>query len=330
MKSYFIPDFKSENYEDFSKNHELLLDFPIFSIGFTNSPLDIVSDFAELSYCCEKIAPLIKIISAEVKSRDIYYKKFEIKCEVNDHENLYNELLFFSEINSEENQKYDDRDRISFYDEIKNFEKRFHINNFSFPELVNDYYANLVNGGYWELASEYEPESIFFNKVYKKFPEHRFGFWKSPESNGFSNKVYFSIENWIVPPETNFTEAMKFHSGLENEIKFEKAEVVYYKGKTILLTDSTAIYFYQRKQLNNSIKCVELVFYKDDITSNNQKKYIEKDLFGEPIKHKRKRINYSKEIEIIENDLKYSVSEFGDILCIEYKNYNHIFFQMIF
>ena len=154
-------------------------------------------------------------------------------------------------------------------------------------------------------------------------------------SNTFKETIYFSTENWIIPPNTDITAALRTYSGLEHNLFLENADKIEYNGLTVLINNSTAVYFKQREQLINSIKCTEKVldkiYSKNDIYNDSKKdiENIQVNLFGESNIQRRikKRINYNSDIYIDETKIKYNLSEFGDLITIEYKEFTHIFFS---
>jgi len=317
------------------KGVEFEIYFRLESIGVTNSTINIINDFCEVSFYSEKIAPFIKVIESEIVDRDTYHKDFKIKCIAVDVENLINELIYFSNSRNEESSELDDVDRLAFYEELSDYELSFNKRVFEFPELINNYWANLINGAYWEIASEYyESEAEFFNKTYRKYPEHRYGFWKSARSTKFSEPVYFSTENWIIPPKTNLVNTLKAYSGLENELKIEDADKIDFKDSIILINNSTAVYFNQKEQLLNSIKCSEIVLskvYKKNESINtieNDELRVQLNLFNDnKFKRKLKRNSHNRDsIQIDESKIKFQLSEYGDLITVEYNGFIHVFF----
>ncbi len=336
---YILTDFLKINPDSFKKEIsggiEFSLSFPLSSIGFSNSRIDIIRDYTEVSYCCEEIAPFITIRNADFVTREKYYKDFKILCKANDIESLTDRLVFFAEMLHGESPEYDDIDRICFLDKLSEYEETYSKREFVFPDLINNYWANLINGAYWEFASEYEElESKFFAKIYRKYPEHRYGFWKSPLSKDFKEPIFFSTENWIIPPKTRLIESLKIYSGLEHKIVLEEADRVDSKGQIVLLTNSTAVRFTQENDLTNSIKCTERALIPKYNKSSKiketvlNKTIIQNNLFGEEVQQKRvnRRVRHNDKIQIDYSKLKYRLSEYGDLVTIEYNDYAYVFF----
>jgi hypothetical protein len=336
---YILTDFLKINPDSFNKEIsdgvEFSLSFPLSSIGFSNSRIDIIRDYTEVSYCCEEIAPFITILNADFVTREKYYKDFKISCKAKDIESLTEKLVFFAEMLHGESSEYDDIDRIFFLDELSEYEETYSKRIFTFPDLINNYWANLINGAYWEFASENEEsESKFFAKTYRKYPEHRYGFWKSPLSKDYREPIFFSTENWIIPPKTPLIESLKIYSGLEHKLVLEEADRVDYKGQIVLVSNSTAVRFIQEKDLINSIKCTERALIpkynkssKIEITDLNRT-IIQNNLLGEEVIQMgvSKRVRHNDKIQIDYSRLKYKLSEYGDLVVIEYNNFTYVFF----
>lgn len=311
--------------EKLTKNEVYEISFWLSSIGFTNNPIDIVQDYATISYCCENIVPFITILKSDFVTRDKYYQDFKITCKSQDIGNLANTLIYYAEMLTEELKIYDDIDVISFYDNICEYQNQLNKKRFAFPELINNYWANLLNGGYYQIASEEDgPENVFFQKVYRKYPEHRYGFWKGALSKDFIEPIYFSIHNWIIPPTSDTIKALKIYSDVEY-LNLYDAEKIEYNSKIILISNSAAIYFDQYNDYMNSLNCIK--FALDKKTTKQKIKENEYNLFEENIISKSKNPNLRY---YTNNEIKYKLSEFGDILAIEQYGYTFIFFNKKF
>ena len=150
--------------EELTKNEVYEISFWLSSIGFTNNPIDIVQDYATISYCCENIVPFITILKSDFVTRDKYYQDFKITCKSQDIGNLANTLIYYAEMLTEEPKIYDDIDVISFYDNICEYQNQLNKKRFAFPELINNYWANLLNGGITKLPPKRMALKMFFFK----------------------------------------------------------------------------------------------------------------------------------------------------------------------
>lgn len=308
---------------------EIEIVFPLDSIGRTQSYLDIIDDYITVSYCSEKIASLAKIKKGEL-TKDIY-AHFTIRCTPRDTKNLVKSLIYFSPFFSEDNDELPDEDRISFYGEIEEFRLNFNKQFFVFPELANNYWANLINGAYWEMAGYYDSEAEFFKKIYRKYPEHKYGFWKNAPSTEYNGTIYFSTESWIIPPKSNIIQALKVYSGLETDLILEKAEIMKYKGSYVILNSSSAVWFKEAGALFKSISCAEKTLfkkYKKQLPAKPAKDLdnTQLSIFSEYPSQRKRRNHYFNSIPQDSEKFQYSLSEFGDLVLVEYLGFSYVFF----
>ncbi|WP_440956615.1 hypothetical protein ACSAZK_06830 [Methanosarcina sp. Mfa9] len=309
---------------------EIKIVLPLESVGFSSSYLDVVYDHILVSYCSEKIASFANVIKGEITLRDNYYKDFIIVCTPRDVKNLADCLVYFSKFFSDGSDELSKEDRDSFYDEIGEYELNLNKKCFVFPELVNNYWANLINGAYFEMASEYDSEDEFFKETYKKYPEHRYGFWKNAPSKEYNETIYFSIENWIVPPESNLMQALKIYSGLETDLIIEKADVLNYKGSSVIVNSSSAVWF-NEGSLFKSILCTEKTLLRKyrkqlPVTLTEGLDDVQLGIFPEPLSQVNAE-SYSSRFNFLDSEkFQYHLSEFGDLALVKYLGFNYVFF----
>ncbi|QNE41910.1 restriction endonuclease (plasmid) [Hymenobacter sp. NBH84] len=340
MPRYLVEEFYNADQDEFvnyaSNGSELELLFPLSSVGFTQSSIDIVQDYSMVSYCCETIAPFISVVNFGYEKKDRIHLYFRITCTSTDTPSLQQELFYFSEVISQELKIYDDIHVISFWDTISEYEDSFSKRVFHFPDLINGYWANLINQGHQEIASEYHTSPTkYFNKLYRTYPEQSYLFWRSPLSKDFKDPLYFSTENWIIPPRTNLTGALKLYSGIEHTTKLEPAEKVLYNGLLALVTDTAAVYFRQSEQLLHSIRCTTFLLAQrhspapeqhltDIITQDTG---VQGHLFKDDDTLRRKAATFTRTVKIDKEQITYQLSELGDIIIASYKDFKYVFFS---
>lgn len=317
-----------------SKN-TLEIHIPLKSIGFAGSYIDIIHDYLLVSYCSERIAFFVKTEKGERITKDRYYTVFCITCKIQDAESLFDFLKSIAPFFNEDLEGIPKETMVAFSEDLDKYEESLYKKSFIFPELVNDYWANLVNGAYWEIASEYyESEKTFLNRIYRKYPEQRFGFWKNAPSKSYKETVYFSTENWIVPPEVDIISALKVYSGLETDLVIEKAEILSFKQAHVVLNSSVAVWFHDFKSLEKSISCVykALLPRSKEISPDDSPKSCassQMTFFPEnkPLRRKRRRLESLKISPLEAGKFTYYLSEFGDLIIIEFMKFRHVFFS---
>lgn len=127
-----------------------------------------------------------------------------------------------------------------FMDKFITYRDSLEESDHSFPELVDDYYANYINGEYYE----YDPvdNEDFFKREFSQFPERSFGFVKSAYSKKINQDFYTSLDCIIIPPTSDLDLVLKEYSGIEN-ISLRKAEFFAMGNITYLISDGYIVHF---------------------------------------------------------------------------------------
>lgn len=308
---------------------EIEIVLPLDSIGISNSYLYIVHDYLLVSYFSEKIASFVDVKNGEVTPRDIYYKDFIIVCTPVDVKKLADCLICFSAFFTDGIDELPQEDKFSFYDKIDEYELNLEKQCFVFPELINDYWANLINGAYFEMALEYYSEDEFFKETYKRYPEHRYGFWKNPFSKEYNETLYFSTEGWIIPPKSNTNNALKIYSDFEHDLTIEKAEVLNYKGSYVIVSCSSAVWL-NKGSLLNSILCTEKILLRnhgEQLLITPAESSDEAQFSGYPGDPLQEAESYNSRLNLLDSEkFQYYLSEFGDLILVEYLGFSYVFF----
>lgn len=332
MNEYLITEFGEAERERFletvSDNQVIMILFPLQSIGYAQSSLDIMADYLETSFCAENIVPFIEVVNAKVLLKDNYYSYFQIDCRAGNPNGLFEKLMYLYEMLTENLNLYDQQDYISFRDDVLVYETTFRKKTFQFPELINGYWANLVNQGYFELASEsLSSESAYLSKVYRKDPEHRYGFWKSAHDVNFSEIIYFSVGCWIVPFQNNLDKVLELYSGVSNSVKLAQAEVLRFNSQTIVLNDTSAVYFTQQSDTIAAINCIANVLVSEDQPAEKSSETYQFDIFGKKKVARRRRTSSVKDITVLpEKYLEFFLSQYGDVLVIKFREFSIVVF----
>jgi len=176
------------------KNHKILI--PIPSLGKTQSYRDICSDIVDALWLSEMIAANSKLIefSYDNTSSYYYYAVIVIYCDIDLLKDiLLDGVILFSYLNNidVEHERYEYiRERIS------EFEGSLETYETNFPDLLDFYYSNFVNGVLPEAVSEYPEE---YRDEIKDNPEWKFGYWKSGYSVVLEADCFASCDGWIIP-----------------------------------------------------------------------------------------------------------------------------------
>ena len=145
-------------------------------------------------------------------------------------------IFYYGKVYSGEYEEESEDFMDSYFDYRENLEGIKH----AFPELVDDYYANYINGEYYEYSPTDDID--FFNSEFKNFPERKFGFWKCAFSDVIGEDFFVSTDSWIIPKNSNFQKILKEYSGIK-KINFLKADFFALGNISYLISNGLITHF---------------------------------------------------------------------------------------
>lgn len=197
---------------------------------------DLAQDCLEASYIGDRLCAFSERINVTKESNYMYDSIVEFTLKPINTRELSDLIFWFGQV-------YSDRDEDLGHEFTEGLlEYRDNLDNidFQFPELVDDYYANYINGEYFEYDPEDNKE--FFDKEFASYPERKFGFNKSAFSRKIGHNFYSSLDSVIVPKECDFNLVLKEYSGIEN-IEFVAADFFAFGNITYLISNGFIIHF---------------------------------------------------------------------------------------
>jgi hypothetical protein len=135
---------------------------------------DLAEYYLEASYICEEIATSGESESFEVNWNSGYHPVAQFMIVPYEMQPLQDTLYKYSQALSGE----DEDDTLWWIDTLEEYKEGIQNRKLRFPELANDYFANLINGAYSEYESNFDDPDEFRDRIKKENPEHMFGFWK--------------------------------------------------------------------------------------------------------------------------------------------------------
>ncbi|MBU0718902.1 MAG: restriction endonuclease [Planctomycetes bacterium] len=169
------------------QNGELCVRFPMPSIGSTNEPADIASDYVDASFFAEHLAPLCIRIRVEPINHQ-YGMSLRFSLAPSNSELMLRELRRLAP-----GVSFDDEPDDAVRQEVAEFEEEFFDRTLRVPELGDNSVANFIHGShYWENTRYW----------HDRFPTWKWGFWRSFAFHTFDCELYTSagLDNsmWIV------------------------------------------------------------------------------------------------------------------------------------
>lgn len=179
---------------------------PIPSLGKTQSYRDICSDIVDALWLSEMLAANSDLIDFNFDNTlpYYYYVVVTLSCEIDFIKDvLINGVTLFSYLNNLdfESERYE-----YIRSEISEFESSLEVYETKFPDLLDFYYSNFVNGVLPEVVSEYPEEWV---GAIKDNPEWRFGYWKSGYSGVLEANCFASCDGWIIPSSISLNSFFK-------------------------------------------------------------------------------------------------------------------------
>lgn len=310
INKIFDEDWNSSRILEFIKlnKNEFEVRFFYNFIGITNSHLDVVYDHLQASFCIEKILEYSTFVS--YREGEIEYKFFiAIKIIPIDFANLANVISNISVLFARE-KDIDEDIIVDFAEEIEDYEDKIDKLVFKFPYEADMYYANLINAAYFETAFEMEEDSSieiediksskYLKEIYKKYPEREYGFWESAASKTIEELFFVSTFCWIVPNSANEKKVLEYYSGIEHELKFERATLFNFNNERTILNDNVAIKINDLEGFAVAKQFIENILYQRFNIRN----------VGENIDH-----------------FEFYISEFEDVIILQSQNFKYIYFQ---
>ncbi|SMX26576.1 hypothetical protein TRP8649_00660 [Pelagimonas phthalicica] len=215
---------------------------PAYAIGRASEHLSICEDILDVSFVAEAMAARVHNpqLSMERQSNPPYRTQFVFEgCEPEPGflDVLRQACIHFGGDDPEIAEQFSDYfDK--YPDTMEQYKKDLDEAQFFFPALVDDYYANLINGAYYT----YE-QTDWVQTDLARYPERRFGFHRSAFSTRLGGDAYASIESWIVPEGVDLDDLFEV---LNQDVKisqFHAARLTMMERACIATTGSQHVHF---------------------------------------------------------------------------------------
>jgi len=197
---------------------------------------DLAQDCLEAAFIGDRLCEFAERLDVRKESNYMYDSIIEFTLKPNNTEYLSQLIFKYGKTYSGDDEELN----LEWIEDLSEYKDKLEQLNHAFPELVDDYYANYINGEYYE----YDPveNKDFFDKEFSQFPERRFGFNKSAFSKKINENFYASVDSIIIPKFSNFDLILKSYSGIEN-ISFLKADFFAIGNITYLISNGFIIHF---------------------------------------------------------------------------------------
>lgn len=202
------------------------------------SYLDMISDYLDASYAFETLAKLGNTSIMRRVSMQPYAYIFEIDISYFSPIRLSASLKNLSlAVRSPEDDEIANSDVFhQVRDSVLQHEFQMLDNPLHYPDIVEDYFSNLINGAYYECGR------TTFGHQLRDHPEREYGFWESAYCAGEKDKILISRNAWIVPSSIHISDALEIF-GYSKESVLLDAEFVHCKNTSYTLAEDKVIEF---------------------------------------------------------------------------------------
>lgn len=247
---------------DLNAGCDVVVYIPLDSVGVTNSHIDICDDLLEAIWSAERLAANASDVSVlRDYQRDTHKTRLKLilhgisehlpaairECAI-----LYNR---YDETDSEADKAYSRvRDTaLEFEDELDTITPRL-------PEIVDDFFANLVGGAYYQMRYDapdrYEAEMA-------KYPERRVGYWRSPYSNRLGATCYAAPDGWLLDKSVDLDEFFAVTGQKFKQSELVAGNVLTVNSRCYVLAEGLTAYFPMAQYFKSRI-CGSLALLDDD------------------------------------------------------------------
>lgn len=186
-----------------------------FTLDGSQSSRDVIYDHALVMLGAERLAQHGKVLASGNIWRQGSHPAFHVDLVVSDESGLTEVLLtmitwFSSTVEETEDELMERHDTVETFHEQVDFHMPL------FPELMDDYYANLVHGAIPAMASDegYEDTARYIRDHFAEHPEYMYGFWYSATGRSKGHEFLVSTDSWIIPGNQPRDEILNSHSGV--------------------------------------------------------------------------------------------------------------------
>jgi len=296
--------------------HGFILQVPLQSIGSAGSHLPIAEDYLEASYIGENLAKSSSSIIMKERTVRTYYLALDFEIIPLDMELMAKQIWEFA-VAFDSEEECSENVRRQQYSALESYELTLDDKTeFVFPELADNFYANLIKGAYVEGDVDFN-----LDEIYSKFPERKFGYWKSAFGRSNGQYFYASTDGWIIPPSTDLQTLLKSYANAPADVIFEPAKLLIIDERAYLISDNYVTHFPFGPFLR-ALNCKEVAL--------KQIEYFEEyDWMHLIYTYNKTREHFKTEYEHMfsyPSENEYFIADYGELVLVKEEDYKYLFF----
>ena len=234
----------------------LRLRVPLPSINRSNSYLDVIADYLDASYALEYLAEKFPECTLKKKWSKNYFPYYEITLVSYKPTILASVLSYVIWGFQYPEDSEGEVDFLNYREAVNDYEISLTERQLRFPDIVDDYLANLINGAYFELDRE------VFEAQLTRFPERKYGFWRAAKCNATVERIFLSTGAWIFSTELDLRSSL-ISLGYEDGPSLLNAHLAMIDGRIIAFSEGVTLEI-NLEQFLQCVACAEEGFEEND------------------------------------------------------------------
>ncbi|MBZ9783748.1 hypothetical protein K9857_19640 [Pseudomonas sp. REP124] len=311
LQSEDIPELSAADFFSLLKDQKTIkIQIPLSSVNVSNSYIDIISDYLDASFAIESLASNFEILNIEknwsAKHHPVYYLTINNHDPIKLSELLLKLVWIFQYPISDASETIFDEVRHDIYQ----YEETITDTTLFYPEIIDDYLANLINGAYYELDFDVFRDQLYF------FPERTFGFWASAAYNNETEKVLLSTDAWIIPAQINPAHAFK-RLGYDGDFSLLNSNLLTINNQTIAISEGITLSI-PMKKIAQALACIEEL----NTPKNEYRQKFQSNETSDLYHHSFNFYENARSYEKTQNHSTFEpyISEFSDFFALKIKS----------
>ena len=302
---------------------KLLIKVPI---PCSRTMLDVAYSYLYASYILETLANNFDHSNITCFSQNeinfsygIFVENYEEK-ELAHHIVEFYSMLGYGPCLNDEDEDEDEDEYFNLIEKISDYESNLSLKKLHFPDVIDLYFANLINGGLNEDDDEY------FTKVSSENPEYKYGYWIGARYLNKADKVLYSRNCWIVSNLINI-EKLFDKDCTKNHFSTIPANLLVINSQGVIVSENGVAQI-SMGEVIQGVACINDVFDASSLGSNHHLDSFDGQFFSsfnEKLKLEKNKENQS--FINSDNIFEIHISEFGEFAIFKLQKASLVLFN---
>lgn len=277
------------------------------SIPYCYTMTDVAYSYLAASYVLETLANSFDASGYSTSQPTVGNANFTYNISVkNFHPEELHPLIIEFLCILNDNEYVDEDEKFSYYENRNEFECNLYDIKLNFPEIIDLYFANQVNG------ADNETEVEYFSKFAVSNPERKYGYWVGAAYLNKKYKVLYSQSCWIASNSIDVAELFNEDSSSQ-DVSIIPANLLVINSQGMVVSENGVIQI-SMGEVIQGIACIH-----DFFPNKENYSYHHLDSFDGYFFSKTNHFNTSESSSYWQDDSEFElyVSEFGEFVIFK-------------